>query len=77
MSKCRSGDALLHFLKKCINIHMMYEYGTRYSSFDWNCVHKVTKMLQNPEFDEFRQIIHLRQPVEKPVETVNNTVNNS
>lgn len=55
----------------------MYEYEIRYTYLSFNRVQKITKMLRKTELAEFRQISHRTKSVEKPVDNVNNIMNNT
>ena len=55
----------------------MNEYEFLYTQNSSKYVPNVTVMLQIPVYPEFRQFSFHNYPVEKPVETVNNTMNNS
>ena len=55
----------------------MHEYLLLHAKRSTKYVRKVTKMLRKPESAEFRQNSPHRTLVEKPVETVNNVMNNS
>ena len=55
----------------------MYEYEICYTFFEFNRVPKVTKMFRKTELAEFRQISHRTKSVEKPVDNVNNIMNNT
>ena len=55
----------------------MNEYKFLYTHNLSKYVLNVTVMLPIPVYPEFRQFSFHNYPVEKPVETVNNTMNNS